>query len=747
MSRLKTIARRSFLIGSVAIVGGVAFGTYAYKRPHENPLFDGLAEGETALTPYVKIDAKGITLITPRADFGQGGYASQAILIAEELDIDPATARLDPGMPDPAYYNGAVAAEFAPFAAHNTSWIAERTRGFMDVPSKFLGLQMTGGSSTIPDSYEKLRRAGCVARETLKEAAAQAHNLARSSLRTEDGHVVLPDGTRLPYVELAPLAAKIEPITDTPLRPKSEWTRIGNPKTTRVDMAARCTGTFNYGIDRRMEGMVYATVRTNPGLGGEMLSFDATEAEAMPGVQKIVPITSGVGVIADNTWRAMQAAEAIEIEWGAAPYPASSDEIWQVLEAAITPDTLEPRLRNDGDVEAASGGELVEAQYRLPFLAHGALEPMNAIVQVTDTACDIWTGTQIPGFIRTHAADMTGLSEEQVFVHVEPMGGSFGARLEDTQVLQTIELAMALKGTPVKMTWSREEDFSHDYPRPAQIAHGKGRVEGSKVDSFDLAICGPSIVASWFGRILFAPPGPDLTLVAGAWDQPYAIPNYRISGHRAPETVPVSSWRSVGASGNAFFQECFLDELIYAAGADPLEERLRLCHHDISRKVLEAVGEMSNWSGSKIGENRGRGVAFCMSFGVPTAQVIEVTNTEDGIRLDKVWVAADVGTVIEPMNLDAQLSGGVIFGLGHAMNCELTYADYMPEQTNFDAYEAMRLYQCPQIETRALENGDRVRGIGEPGVPPAGPALANAIFAATSQRIREMPLNRHISFV
>lgn len=314
IGRLKTIARRTFLIGSAAVAGGVAFGVYAYKRPLKNPLLEGLAEGEAAITPYVKIDANGVTLITPRADFGQGGYSSQAILIAEELDIDPATVTLAPGMPDPAYYNGAVLAEGAPFPAYDTRWIAERARGFMEVPGKLLGLQLTGGSSTIPDSYEKLRRAGCVARETLKEAAAKAHGVARAELSTADGHVILPDGGKLSYVALAPLAADIDPVTDVELRPDTEWTRLGKASTTRVDMAARCTGTFQYGIDRKRDKMLYATVRANPGMGGEMLSFDASAAEDLHGVQKIVPITSGVGVIADNTWRAMQAAEAIEIE-------------------------------------------------------------------------------------------------------------------------------------------------------------------------------------------------------------------------------------------------------------------------------------------------------------------------------------------------------------------------------------------------------------------------------------------------
>jgi isoquinoline 1-oxidoreductase beta subunit len=253
-------------------------------------------------------------------------------------------------------------------------------------------------------------------------------------------------------------------------------------------------------------------------------------------------------------------------------------------------------------------------------------------------------------------------------------------------------------------------------------------------------------------------PGPDVAIVAGAWDQPFKIPNYRVNGYRVPEMVPVSSWRSVGASGNGFFHECFLDELIQAAGADPLKERLRLCSDEPSRKVLELVGEMSNW-GSNPGKDRGRGFAFTLSFGVPVAEVVEVTNTLRGIKIDKVFVAVDVGTVLDPVNFENQAQGGVIWGLGHAMNAELTYVNGIAEQTNYHAYEGMRLYQAPAIEVRALSDASdvrnisevlkstEVRGIGEPCVPPAAPALANAIFAATGKRLRELPLNKGIDFV
>jgi len=748
MGRLGTITRRTFLIGSAAMAGGVAFGTFMAKRPIDNPLLDGLAEGEAAITPYIKIDANGITLITPRADKGQGAYSLQANLIAEEFDIDPTTVTITPGMPGPAYYNGAVMEEGVPFPAYDDSAMAENMRKFMGVPAKLFQMQMTGGSSTVPDGFVRMRMAGAVARETLKEAAAKQANVSRSELTTADGHVVMPDGKRIAYTALAADAAKLEPITDVELRPSSEWTRLGKP-VDRVDMPAKCTGTEMYGIDLAVDGMLHAAVRANPGIGGDVESYDAKVAESMRGVQKVIPIKHGVAVIADNTWRAWRAADAIDIKWGAAPYPATTDEMFANIESVIdNAEHKDHQNRNDGDVAAAlEDGDIIEATYKVPYLAHAPMEPMNAIVLVTDDACEIWTGTQIPLFVRDHAAAIAGLEKDKVSVYVQPMGGSFGHKLEDTHVKQAVEIAIQMKGTPIKLVWSREEDMTHDYLRPGAIAKGRGKVANGQVDTLDLSVGQSAMASEWFGRLMgMAIPGPDQTITTGSWDQPFAIPNYRVTGYRAAQMAPVSSWRSVGASGNGFIHDSFLDELIHEAGADPLQERLRLCMHDTSKKVLEKAGEISGWDGASLGENKGRGIAFCMSFGVPVAIVTEVTNTESGIKIDKVYAVVDVGEVLDPVNLEAQVFGGIIFGMAHAMNCETTFEDYAAQQSNYHAFEGMRLYQTPEFEIVALNNSEKIRGVGEPGLPPAAPSLANAIFAATGQRIREMPFNKHINF-
>ena len=750
MGRLKTIARRSFLIGSAAIVGGVAFGTYLAKRDIPNPLLDDLADGEAAITPFVKITQDGVILITPRADSGQGSYSIQAHLIAEELDIDPKAATITPGMPGPAYYNSKVLSEGVPFPAYDESALAEGARAFMAVPAKIFQVQMTGGSSTVPDMYDRLRTAGAVARETLKEATAQKAGIDRSQLSTEDGAVILPDGSRVAYTALAADAAKIDPVEDVALRDPKAWRRLGKPDLKRTDMVAKCTGAETYGIDVAIDGMVFASVCANPGIGGDVERYDAKVAEKMPGVQKIVPIKHGIAVIATNTWYAMQAARAVECVWGSAPYPENSAKIWDVLENAVdNEDFFDHRQRDDGNVEdAIKGADIIEASYRVPYLAHAPMEPMNAIVKVSADACEIWTGTQIPLFVRNRAAEITGLDAEKVHVYVQPMGGSFGHKLEMTHVEQAVELAMSVPGTPVKMTWSREEDMTHSYPRPAAVVRARGKVVDGKVDTFDMSVGQSGLAADWFGRLsgMFIP-GPDATITTGSWDQPFAIPNYRVTGYRAPSMVPVSSWRAVGASGNGFFHDSFLDELIHSAGADPLEERIRLCHFDVARKVLEEVGNLSGWDGPSLGPNRGRGVAFCMSFGVPTAEVIDVSMTEAGIKIDNAHIVADVGTVLDPTNIEAQLFGGLIYGLSHAINAELTYKNFAAQQTNYHDYEGMRMYQTPEIEVKVLENGKSIRGIGEPGLPPAAPALGNAIFAATGQRIREMPFNKHIDFV
>jgi isoquinoline 1-oxidoreductase beta subunit len=512
-------------------------------------------------------------------------------------------------------------------------------------------------------------------------------------------------------------------------------------------MVSKCNGTAVFGIDVRHPEMVFATVRMNPAIGAPLKRFDATQAKAMRGVLQVVELPGGVAVIADNTWRAFQAIQAIQCDWAAPVYFTKTIEFMNAIHASMNDKHHDSRIRDDGDVtKAMATGKVLEAEYKVPFLAHATMEPMNAVAWMREARLDIWTGTQAPTVVRDQAAALAGLQPSQVYVHTELMGGGFGRRAESDYVLQAVRLAMSMKGKPVKLTWGREEDMTQDPYRPAAVARLQGSTHAGSVKAFDVRVASPSVLESQGARLGIAMPGPDKLIAEGTYDQPYGIENYRATGYRTPALLPISSWRSVGNSYNGFFIESFMDELATQAGTDPMKLRLSLMNHEASRNVLAAVADMSAWS-RPLEKGRGRGVAFHFSFGVPVAEVVEVTMTQAGIRIDKVFIAADVGIALDPRNIEAQLQSGVIFGLSAAMFGEITFANGAVEQKNFHQYEIMRMKQTPTIQVRILESGTEIRGVGEPGTPPAAPALANAIFNATGQRIRALPLSKHIKFV
>ena len=745
MGRIAKIARRTFLLGSVAVAGGVAFGYYKYKQPFKNPLDADLANGEAALTPFVKIAKDGITVYSAKSEMGQGVMTTMAALVAEELEVDLDQITVEHAPAGYAYYNAAVAEEAVPFLPFDHSTTAEFVRGFMDVPGKLLlAMQITGGSSSVPDGYERLRKAGAAARMVLVEAAAQKLGVPATSLKAERGEVVAPDGARVPYTELATLAGAIEPPADPPLKPKSEWRLLGK-SLDRVDMVAKTTGSAEFGIDVRRDDMLYATVRLNPRIGGEMVGFDAAAAKGMRGVKKIAPVRNGVAVIATNTWYAMEAARAIEFDWGPAPYPHDVEEHYAALEASFTEELEDSRQRDDGDVDAILPANAEVKTYRAPYLAHAAMEPLNATVLVGRDSIDIWTGTQNQTMARKHAADALGFDEMNVRVHTTYLGGGFGRRGEiDFSTIAT-EVAALIPGVPVKTTLSREEDMCQDMYRPAAAARARVTAKDGKIDAIDFKCAAPAAAAEGMKRLGISLPGPDVTIVQSAWEQPYAPAAYRATGYRAPTMLPVGFWRSVGASQNAFFMETALDELAAENGLDPVAMRLATMDHEPSRKVIEAVSEMASWGG-EVAPGRAKGMAFALSFGVPTAEIVEIEDTEDGIMVRNVWAAADVGVALDPRNIEAQVISGVNYGLSAAMLNEITLDDGAVAETNFHTYEAMRMYQAPAIAVKVLENGKKVRGIGEPGTPPAGPALGNAIFALKGERLREMPFGKFVSF-
>ncbi len=740
------LSRRSFIIGSAAVAGGVAFGGYASAADAANPLAKGLAKGSATFNPWVIIGPRGVTLITPHGDIGQGAVSVQAALIAEEMDLDLGQFEISFGPPDVAYVNTGLADEFVPFESYDRGPPAMAAREAAAKYIKEQNFQMTGGSSTVPDSYEKLRVAGAVARETIKAAAAKRTGTPVADLKTASGAVVLPDGRKIAYTALAADAARIEPVENVKLRDPSQWRILGKPMR-RVDIVAKSNGTQKFGIDLAMKGMLHASVRLNPRKGAAMTSFDASAAQKMPGVGKVLEITNGVAVVATNSWYAMKAVDAIKAQWAAAAYPAEQAQHWAVMQASFSPANQEKVWRSDGDVaQALTGPGVIEAEYRAPYVGHQPLEPLNGLALVTSKGADIWVGHQVPNVVQQMVAKIVGHKPENVTFHNQFMGGSFGHRLEFENVRAVAEIANLMRGTPVKLTFSREEDFLQDFPRQLSMGRMKGAIADGKIVAADFHVSSTPVMSSMFGRMGGDMPGPDAQTPLGVRGMSYAIPNLRVTTYAAKGLSPVSSWRSVGASTGGFFSEGFIDELIHAAKLDPMKARIDMCTVDYHRKVLEAVAQMSDWNGP-LGNGKGRGVAFVESFGVACAEVIEVSVTDKGVKIDKVWVAADVGPVLDPVNFENHVQGAVVFGLGHAMNCELTYKDGAVEQRNYSNHEGMRLYQCPKIEVRGLANGPTIRGIGEPPVPPAAPALANAIFAATGKRIREMPFNKFIDFV
>jgi len=744
VGRVKTVTRRVFLVGSAAVAGGVVFGIWRYKTPYPNPLLEDLAEGEAALTPYVRIDRDGVTIIAPRAEMGQGIHTTLAAMVAEELDVALDAVRVEHGPASRAYFNGAILEEAIPIPATDVGRGAERARRFTHVPAKFLGMQVTGGSTSTVDGFVKMRKAGAAAREVLLTAAAEVLGSERSGLVTEQGAVVAPDGRRVRYEALAERAAGIEPPGDPELRPSSEWKLLGKPQP-RVDMVPKCTGAAEFSIDVRLPGMLHATVRRNPRLGAAMRDYDAATAETMPGVRHIVPLDDGVAVVASNTWYAFEAAKAISFDWESSTYPDSTDDHYDVVRAAFDGES-DSRFRDEGDVDAALAERAdLEGEYRVPYLAHATMEPLNAVAWFRDGQLDIWAGNQMPTQAVKEGAALAGIDEERVRVHTTWMGGGFGRRAEMDFIRAAVSVAVALEGTPVKTTWSREEDTTHDCYRPLAMARYRARVEDGAAHTLALALSAPSVFESQFGRIGQPTMGPDGSIVQSAWDQPYSMTNYRVTGYRPPVMLPISSWRSVGASQNGFFHECIVDEMAHAAGRDPLDFRFDMLTDEVSRGVLEAAASMAGW-GADLPPGRGMGVALVMSFGVPVAEIVEVVDTPNGIRILNVWAAVDVGTALDPRNIEAQVQSGIVFGLSAAMLNEITVSGGRVEQRNFHDYRLMRLDQVPDIEVRILENGHKIRGIGEPGTPPAAPALGNAIFAATGRRLRTLPFGGSVRF-
>ena len=745
------ILRRGFLIGSAAVAGGVAFGTYRYVQPFENPLRPG--SGETTLNPYVLITATGVSIVTPRAEMGQGIHTTLAALVAEELDVDWEQVTAIHGPPSETYLNASAMALGLPVSEYDDPRIRRIGAGAVRVAQKLaFGIQLTGGSPSTTDAFDRMRRAGAAARIVLTEAAGKRWGIAPILLRTEAGRVLDADGRALTYGELAEEAAQIVPPPDPPLREPAKWRLLGQTLP-RLDMVPKVTGTAVYAADVKLPDLLCASVMVTPFLGGTMIGLDTNNANTFPGVRQIVSLGNAVGVIADNTWQAMNALDQIQVTWSPPEYPASTDEQLKQIGRALQ-SRPNSTLRDDGladvvvEAARADGLHLVEAEYTVPYLAHATMEPMTATALFKGGRLTIWCGTQAPTLARDRAAAHVGLDPERVTINTTYMGGGFGRRSETDFTTQAAQLALAVPDIPIRMTWRREEDITHDFYRPAAIARISGAIGAGRPEAIDMRIGAPSVLAGQSNRMVgFAPPLADKLLVEGAFDQPYALPNFRVTGHVAETGIPVGVWRSVGHSYNTFFLESFIDEMAHSDALDPLAMRLTMLApaHTPSARTLESAAAMAHW-GQELPEGTAQGVAFCHCFGSSVAQVVQVSDQVGRISIDHVWCAVDVGQALDPGNIAAQIESGILFGLSAAMFGQITFADGMVAQSNFHDYEVLRIDQAPQITTRILQNNDRMGGVGEVGTPPIAPALANAIFALTGQRIRSLPMAGQVNF-
>jgi isoquinoline 1-oxidoreductase beta subunit len=661
-----------------------------------------------------------------------------AALAAEEMDLDWDSVNVMHGPPAQAYYNGALLGLALPYHHYTDSEFMTGLRETVGEVGKLLNLQVTGGSTSTRDAYSKMREAGATARETLKLAAAKRLGVNVVTLKTENGHVFTAGGEKISYIDLAAEAALIDPPS-VDLRPKGEWKMLGK-SLPRTDMVGKVTGTATYATDVPMDGMKFATVRMNPRRSG-MLSYEETEASAMDGVDRVLDLGDGIAVVASNTWLAFQAAEMVKIEWETAAYPETTEALMDAITASLDsePDSI---TRDDGDVDAAVEGTEITAQYQVPWLAHSTMEPMTTTALYTGDVLTIWAGNQAPIGIQDKCAKTVGLTPDQVTVNTTFMGGAFGRRSESDAAVQAAKIAKEFPGTPIRMTWSREEDMRHDFYRPAAAASFRGVVKDGAAVLLHGKIAGPSVTHQSSMRLAGQiPPGPDRGHVEGAADQPYSIPNFRLSGHLTNIDVPIGFWRSVGNSFNGFFFDTFIDEMAIAAGTDPLQFRLAMAakEHAASAKVLETVAEMANWTG-QTPDGVGRGVGFTYSFGTPVAEIVEVVDEDGDIRINKCWIACDVGTALDPSIIEAQMISGAIYGMSAAAQGEITFTDGMVDQWNFPDYDALRMHNTPSFEVQILESGHGIGGVGEPGTPPSMPALGNALYDLTGTRATELPL-------
>jgi isoquinoline 1-oxidoreductase beta subunit len=747
-------SRRRFLLAGLAAGGALVVG-WGLAPPRQrlhgaNPL--PVKDGAVALNGWVVLAPDGrVSVVVPRSEMGQGVHTALPMLVAEEMDVPLAQVAVMQPPIDKIYANLAVTRENLPFHPDDNGRMKQGAQWLLAKVGRELGIMFTGGSTSIKDAWQPMREAGAVARAMLVKAAAEKWNAGLEDCRTQDGFVIHRDGRRLGYGLLAASAAAtgagIGP-GDVRLKEPHEFRLIGR-SVPRRDSPAKVNGSAVFGIDVRAPGMVYAAVRMAPVVGGTVASFDASKVASMPGVLKVVDISSvlhpmtgagaGVAVIAAHWWQARQAADALPVTWNdGANGKLSSEAIFAQFASALDNEAGFV-YHESGTLDLPGAVKNVTAEYRAPYLAHATMEPVNCTAQVAGGKVKLWAGTQVPSVAVEVAAKIAGVSREDVAIEVPLLGGGFGRRLEVDMVAQAVAVAMAADGKPVQLIWTREADTTHDVYRPAALARFRARLDAAgNVLAWEAKSASASIGHQYYPRNLGLPGvGPDKTTAEGEFDMQYEIPNQRIAHVIVDSGVPVGYWRAVGHSHNAFFKESFVDELAHAAGKDPVAFRRELlARHPRHLAVLDVAVARAG----EPAEGRAHGVAVHQSFGTVVAQVVEVSVEGKDIRVHRVICAVDCGMAVNPNIIAQQMESAVVFGLSAALMGEITIKDGRVEQSNFHDYPVLRIDRAPEVETIVLPSAEPPEGVGEPGLPPIAPAVASAVFKLTGQRLRSLPL-------
>lgn len=740
--------RREFLIASGVVSGGIVIGSYAFssnEKKELNPLISSLEKGESALTPYIRMDRNGVTIISPRAEMGQGIQGTLAALVAEELEYPLSKVKVEHGPPSFVYANRVM----YPLPSQNKSgiraWISNlRGREIYPFP------HTTGAQSSIKDAFVKMRKAGAAARIVLIKAASKKWQCDEIELTAKEGFIHHSDGRKLHYLDLVEALEGIDPPVDPELKKKADWTQLGQSKP-RMDMFAKCTGTAQYAIDIHLPEMVFATALLNPHIGGGLEKYNTEGASKLAGFLGVVEWRDGLVVLGTNTWYAFQAAKSIEVEWGQPPYPQDQYEHRQALEQALRNEKPQI-LKDEGNSENISSTSIrIDGEYFQPYQAHATMEPMTAVAWLKENELKVWAGTQNPMYVRHLGATIAGLPIENIEVHTTLMGGSFGRRTESQFIELAIKAAVKMKGKPVKVSWSRETDFAYDKYNPLAFGKFQAQIDQGELKSLDLDFSSLSLIVSYARREYphlnkSQQEQIDVSNATGAVEQPYNIDSYRVRAFPAKQLLPVGWLRGVAETHTVFFTESAIDESAIAAKKDPLHFRLGLLQDPIARDVLNKIRLLSNWDKPLQG-GRARGVAFAISSGAATAQVIELVKESDGIRIDKVFICVDVGYVLDPQNAEAQVSGSAIYGICAAMQGEITVSKGKVKQSNFHDYPLIRMSQVPEVFVELHESKAAIFGVGESGTATAAPALGNALYALTGQRFRELPYNKAVNFV